>query len=223
MSCFCNDIINCKICKRKEQRRKAAKKYRENNREKVRESSRKYVENNKKKRRESSLKYYLKNKEKIIEHSRVYRDKNKESIRRKGREYYHNNKESVRKYNRRRWDNDPVYKLRKNISLSVRLGISGFIKKGSVVEFLTYTIEELKKHLESQFKPWMTWENWGRYNSKTWNDNDQFTWTWQIDHIIPHSKFNYTSMEDEEFRKCWALENLRPYSAKQNIIDGARK
>lgn len=29
-------------------------------------------------------------------------------------------------------------------------------------------------------------------------------------------------MEDEEFKKCWALSNLRPYSAKQNIIDGAR-
>jgi hypothetical protein len=30
-------------------------------------------------------------------------------------------------------------------------------------------------------------------------------------------------MEDENFKKCWSLENLRPYSAKQNIIDGARE
>lgn len=29
-------------------------------------------------------------------------------------------------------------------------------------------------------------------------------------------------MEDDNFKRCWALENLRPYSAKQNIIDGAR-
>ena len=30
----------------------------------------------------------------------------------------------------------------------------------------------------------------------------------------------YQSMADENFRKCWALDNLRPLSAKQNIMDG---
>jgi len=30
-------------------------------------------------------------------------------------------------------------------------------------------------------------------------------------------------MEDENFKKCWALENLRPLSAKQNIIEGNRR
>jgi hypothetical protein len=30
-------------------------------------------------------------------------------------------------------------------------------------------------------------------------------------------------MDDENFKKCWALENLRPYSAKQNIIDGVTR
>ena len=29
-------------------------------------------------------------------------------------------------------------------------------------------------------------------------------------------------MEDDNFKKCWALENLRPLSAKQNIVDGVR-
>jgi hypothetical protein len=58
---------------------------------------------------------------------------------------------------------------------------------------------------------------------KTWNDNDLTTWTWQIDHVIPHSKFNYISMEDREFQDCWVLNNLRPYSAKQNILDGNRR
>jgi hypothetical protein len=30
-------------------------------------------------------------------------------------------------------------------------------------------------------------------------------------------------MVDEEFKKCWALSNLRPLSAKQNILDGNRR
>lgn len=33
----------------------------------------------------------------------------------------------------------------------------------------------------------------------------------------------YTSMEDENFQKCWALSNLRPLSAKQNNSDGVRR
>ena len=69
----------------------------------------------------------------------------------------------------------------------------------------------------------MNWNNHGTYNPKTWDDNDQSTWKWQLDHIIPHSTFKYTSFNDSEFKKCWALENLRPYSAKQNIIDGATR
>ena len=53
--------------------------------------------------------------------------------------------------------------------------------------------------------------------------NDYNTWTWQIDHIVPHSKFKYTSMGDKEFVDCWALSNLRPFSAKRNISDGNRR
>jgi len=30
-------------------------------------------------------------------------------------------------------------------------------------------------------------------------------------------------MEDQEFLDCWALDNLRPYSAKQNFLDGVRR
>jgi len=69
----------------------------------------------------------------------------------------------------------------------------------------------------------MNWENRGTYNPNTWKDDDLSTWTWNIDHIIPHSLFNYTSLEDEDFKKCWSLDNLRPYSAKQNILDGSYK
>lgn len=89
------------------------------------------------------------------------------------------------------------------------------------MKYLPYTIQDLKQYLEKQFEPWMNWNNWGKYNSKTWNDWDSTTWTWQIDHIVPQSVLIYSSMEDEEFKKCWVLENLRPLSAKQNISDGA--
>lgn len=80
-------------------------------------------------------------------------------------------------------------------------------------------MQELHDHLESLFEPWMNWDNHGIYDVTSWNDDDSSTWTWQIDHIIPQSKLPYTSMDDENFRKCWSLSNLRPLSAKQNVND----
>lgn len=91
------------------------------------------------------------------------------------------------------------------------------------MKYIPYSIEDLKIHIEKQFESWMTWDNHGRYDRESWNDNDSNTWTWQFDHIIPQSLLPYTNMEDENFQKCWALENLRPLSAKQNLIDGNRR
>lgn len=93
----------------------------------------------------------------------------------------------------------------------------------SIIKYLPYTIEQLKRHIELQFEPWMNWSNRGMYNSEKWNDNDKLTWKWNIDHIIPHSEFNYSSMNDPEFLECWALKNLRPLSAKQNVLEGINR
>lgn len=92
-----------------------------------------------------------------------------------------------------------------------------------VISYLPYTAENLKTHIESQFEPWMTWYNWGKYVCSTWNDNDPSTWKWQIDHIVPKSDFNYTAIIDKEFQDCWSLSNLRPLSAKQNLLDGVSR
>jgi hypothetical protein len=82
----------------------------------------------------------------------------------------------------------------------------------SILKYLPYTPDELKQYIESKWEPWMTWENHGNitYNKRTWH----------IDHIIPQSKLPFTSMEDEDFQKCWALENLRPLEAFENIKKG---
>lgn len=89
-------------------------------------------------------------------------------------------------------------------------------------DILPYSPQELWNHLEKQFEPWMNKNNHGTYRRADWDDNDSSTWKWQLDHLIPHSCFKYTSME-EEFKKCWALSNLRPLSAKQNLLDGNRR
>jgi len=40
---------------------------------------------------------------------------------------------------------------------------------------------------------------------------------WHIDHKTPIAAFNFEKPEDEDFKKCWALENLQPLWAKENM------
>ena len=130
-----------------------------------------------------------------------------------------------RKNNKKRWALEPNYALRITISNSINraLKLSGSNKSGkSCFGFFSYSVQDLKAYLESKFEFWMTWDNWGRYNKETWDDNKPFTWTWNIDHIIPQSKLPFSNMDCVNFEKCWSLDNLRPYSSKQNIIDGDR-
>ena len=70
-----------------------------------------------------------------------------------------------------------------------------------------YTASQLKRHIERRFVGGMAWNNYGE---------------WHIDHIIPISAFNFTKPEHEDFRRCWALFNLQPMWAKENITKGAR-
>ena len=115
------------------------------------------------------------------------------------------------------------FKLRLKFSTRIRTALKGKKNNNSILKYLPYSINELKIHLENKFEPWMNWSNYGVYKTNEWNDDDVSTWKWQIDHIMPHSLFNYESMEDDGFKKCWCLNNLRPYSAKQNLLDGVNK
>lgn len=189
-----------------------------------------YRDENKNKHKQYKQNYYINNKKVIQEKHKLYKQNNYDNIAQYKKDYYLENKEKIneyhRKYSKERQLNDINFKLRISLSKYISIGLKkrNLSKNGkSIMNVLPYTIQDLKEHLEKQFEPWMTWDNQGAYNKKIWDDNDQLTWTWQIDHIVPHSTFNYISMDDENFQKCWMLDNLRPLSAKQNILDGNRR
>lgn len=208
----------CKLC---------VKKYRE-----------KYYEENKEALLENAKSYYADNRDKIIEDVRSYRIENEESITEYKKEYYRENVDRIKQYQlenkdeiqksaneqrKERRKNDPSFRLRTYVSNSIRDILKNRKGHDSTWKHLPYTPQHLKDHLEKQFEPWMNWNNHGRYNSNTWINNDPNTWTWQIDHIIPQADLSYDSMTDENFQKCWALSNLRPLSAKQNIVEGSNR
>jgi len=168
--------------------------------------------------------WYIVNKIYKKEYDKEYYLINKEKKQQKAHQWYLNNKEKIKLNHKiseaNKYKNDLNFRIKNRISNSINKALKkcGTHKNGyKTIDYLPYSIEELQLHLFSQFEPWMTWENWGKYIAKTWDDNDPTTWTWQIDHIIPQCHLSYSSMEDDNFKKCWALENLRPLSAKSNV------
>lgn len=209
-------ISQCKNC-----RSKYKKFWKDKNKDLISIKDKNYRENNKDKIKQ----WKLSNKDRIINLNKNLYDKNKKQILSVQKNYRLENKDKIldyqKKYRKYRRIVDPSFRLRNNISRNINRSIT---KNGiSCVKYLSYTMEELKIHLKSLFESWMTWDNQGKYNPKTWDDNDSSTWTWQIDHIIPQYRLPYVSMEDGNFKKCWALENLRPLSAKQNLLDGVNR
>jgi hypothetical protein len=207
-------LNTCLDCNR-EYHKQYNTKYYQSHRDKLIVRSQQWYLSNIDEKKEYDKEYSLKNKENKQEYDKAYRFRNKVAI-------------NIRlaKYRKERRKNDPLYKIRKNISFGIWSAIKkhGGIKNNkSVLDFLPYSIEDLKQHLEKQFESWMTWDNYGSYDMKTWIDTDVSTWTWQLDHIIPQSFFKYHSMDDSQFFDCWALSNLRPYSAKQNVKDSNRR
>lgn len=118
----------------------------------------------------------------------------------------------ISKQTRERYKNNPNYRIRKVVDASIAacLRRNYGVKNGSVLDALPYSIDELRSHIESQFNQQngFTWENYGK--------------AWHIDHIIPCAVFNYKDINSPAFRDCWALSNLRPLAAIENIRKHAK-
>lgn len=177
----------------------------------------------------SQQRYYRKNRERLLKEGRERHHKNIEYQKSRAKRYHELNREAIKKNRRLRVKQkriqDPSFKLKNNVSRRIRhvLKMNGSSKSGqSILQYLGYSIQDLKNHLELQFESWMNWNNYGNYSVNIWKDGDTSTWTWQLDHIIPQVNLPYDSMESDNFKKCWSLSNLRPLASKENFIKGSR-
>ena len=102
------------------------------------------------------------------------------------------------------WAKEP----KTNLCTRIRNGIHDALKKRGIRKsektftLLGYSADDLKTHLETQFADGMSWDNMSE---------------WHIDHIRPIASFNYDSTEHPDFKKCWALNNLQPLWAADNL------
>jgi hypothetical protein len=156
-------------------------------------ADKKWRDNNKEYMSNKSKTWYEQNKEYRKEYLKEYREKNIDNIRKTKRDYERNRKAS-----------DPLYKLISNFRTAIYqvLKESNVEKNGHYFDILGYTPEELINHLEKQFTEGMTWDNYGEFH---------------VDHKLPISSFNIKEIGDEEFMRCWCLDNLQPMWGEENI------
>ena len=115
-------------------------------------------------------------------------------------------KQNWRRQDKRR-RSDPKRVLSNRIGVALRSVLKG--KDGqSWQDLLGYSADDLKAHIERQFLPGMNWSN---------------IRDWHIDHIVPVSSFEFDSLDDPELRACFALSNLRPMWARENMSKNASR
>lgn len=142
--------------------------------------------------------YYAKNKEEIQKRAKEWRLENKDKIQDQNKAYRDSHREEIKKYYEERMKSDPRFRITLALRSRVRSSLRSQNAKKTkhTLDLIGCSINGLKKHLESQFLPGMTWDNYGGKIG------------WQIDHIRPCATFDLTKEEDQ--KECFNYKNLRP-------------
>lgn len=134
---------------------------------------------------------------------------NKERETENCKKWHEENREHRRAYRRALYAKEktnPDFKLKKILRNRFSKLIKGKAKQQSILKYVGCSVEELKNHLESQFKDSMSWENHGK--------------VWHVDHIIPLCNFDHGN--EIEIYKAWNYNNLQPLFVKDNLLKGSK-
>tara|TARA_A100001015_G_scaffold288021_1_gene358459 strand:+ start:720 stop:1361 length:642 start_codon:yes stop_codon:yes gene_type:complete len=156
-----------------------------------------------------------KNDPKYKETDEKYNEKYKDSGKKREmsqKRYKEKKEEIIQKcvaYNKKKYNSDSNFKLVCSLRSRINkvLRESNTKKSKKTMELTGCTVDELKKHIEKQFKPGMNWSN---HSVKGWH----------IDHIQCCASFDLT--KEEEQKKCFHYTNLQPLWAEENLSKGAK-
>lgn len=226
----CNNVMNYNSRKKKpELYKKINKRWKDKNKNYFYNYRKLYWKDNKERLTILNKRWREQNKQYIKKYSKNYRKNNKERKNELERKYYNINKHNERFMMKRRkqrkllrQNNLSKFREQERLeSIKRRSTPQGRIddRMSSMIwimlkknkggrkweDLVGYTKEDLKNHLEKLFTKGMNWEEFMNGNI-------------HIDHIKPRCLFHYISIKDKEFKKCWALKNLQPLWAKENLI-----
>jgi len=120
-------------------------------------------------------------------------------------------KERLRKlhYGRDRLKRDEKYSLNGRISSVIRASLKNNRNGSHWEDLVGYNLDDLIKKLKRTIPKGYCWQDFleGRLH---------------LEHIIPKNAFNFTKLEHADFKRCWALSNLRLLPARENMIKGKK-
>ena len=210
----CTLAQNKSYAKANKEKRQATKaKWRKANREIIAEKQKANYQENWNKRRAQANAYREKNKESINAQKRATYDKEKarESFQRyyatekgrgKMRAYARKHKDEIKALQRNKYKNDPIYRLQMVIRTTVKkvLKKKGYEKNSSTEEILGISYQELGLYLKGLLPDGLSLEKA------------------HVDHIVPLS----LAQTEEEVLALNHHSNLRPLSAKENLLKGSK-
>lgn len=167
--------------------------YGRKNAEKINGRSKQWAKDNPEKRKEYMKQYQELHREELLEYKRQWHINNRDKMR-----------EINRKHRARKRKTDLKYNLSRKMSNAIWKSLRGNKNNKHWKSFLDYTIDNLIKRLFQTMPKGYCWENY--LNGKL-----------HLDHVIPISAFNFTKPEHIDFKRCWALDNLRLLPAKENL------
>lgn len=166
-----------------------------NDPESMRARVRRWREENPEKTFETRRRYRLENSKRIAEGVRKWKQENRARRQRVDRIW-----------KKRQRETNPDWRMRQCLSKRVWDALRGITKKGTKTQDLVgCSFSDLRGHIQSQFQPGMTWDNYGQ---------------WHIDHIRPCASFDLTDPEQQ--RACFNFKNLQPLWAADNLRKGTK-
>jgi hypothetical protein len=202
--------------------RERRRKYVKENIEKVRKSYKIYHKKYAEREKEYNENWRKEHPDKAREYARKYRKEHpgcgKKTSKERSAKYRQNHLEECRE-RQRKWKKEHPEQRRERdrkilstskgkidnrVSSAIYNALKGN-KAGRQWETLVgYTKDDLRNHIRKNFKDGMTWKKF-------------MTGEIHIHHDVPKSYFNCTSTDDPRFKECWALHNLQPLWAKDNM------
>jgi hypothetical protein len=195
---------------RREWHKNYVKKHYKKNAAIYKKRSEEWYRENKEHADQRNRKYAVQNKDRVKGWRRAHYERNKERNAEQSKQWIKKNKQRFKlwksKYIRHKLKTDIQFRLAMNLRTRLYTFLKGTRKTARTVQLLGCSFAELQQHLESQFTPKMSWENYGTF--------------WEIDHIIPMSLFDLTLAEHQHAACHWT--NLQPLPASENRSKGNR-
>jgi hypothetical protein len=133
----------------------------------------------------------------------LWKEQNRAHLAAYKKQYANNNRERMNQLCIDRRRKNPVARLAHAIRTRTNRVLFGRkMKWQNPVMFLGCSLTEARQHIESMFKPGMSWDNHGVTG-------------WHIDHIEPLSRFNLS--DREQFEAVCSIKNLQPLWYWENL------